>query len=176
MKKSLIVLIMSIMFIFSISCQSLNNDIQIDMTTQIIDEHFSISIPSDYETTSSEYIEKYFVKDNSATIIITKDTNSNGYTSAIDYYTNAMQQYNDTFDSVEEISNSVTTINNRYNTCIAEFKYQIFSSDNIIDITCYTEYILTGDIIYIITCSAPTDTYSNYKEEFIQSANSVLIN
>lgn len=177
MKKSLTVLIMSIMFIFLISCQSLNNndDIQIDMTTQIIDERFSISVPTDYETTSSEYIEKYFVKDNSASIIVTKDINSSGYTSAIDYYTNAMQQYNDTFDSVEEISNTVTTINSKYNTYITEFNYQIFSQDDVIDMTCYAEYILTGDIIYIVTCSAPTDTYSIYREEFVQSASSVLI-
>lgn len=178
MKKTFFCVILTIILTLMVGCQSLNdikNNDDIAMKLGIMDEKFSISVPEDYEETSSDYIEKYFIKDNSASIIVTHEDNTYGYTNITQYYDNATLQYASTFDNFNEISKENITIKNLYGAIIAEFSYQIKSNDKLIDMTCYTEYILLGNTIYIITCSASTETYSNYKNDFIQTVNSVVI-
>lgn len=180
MKKCLIFLIISIMLVFSTSCQSLNKTDEsiknTNMKTGISDENFSILVPKDYVETSSKYISKYFVKDNSASIIVTNEPNSYGYDTVQKYYDNAISQYQSTFDSFEEISKENVTVSSKYSGQIVEFSYKILSQNDSIDMTCYVEYILSGNTIYVVTCSAPSNTYSNYKNDFINTVNSVTIN
>lgn len=167
------------MFILTVSCTSLDNDNSLNnsnMKVGIVDERFSMSVPQEYEETSSEYIDKYFIKDNTASIIVTIDNNAFQYDTARDYYSNAITQYKDTFDNVQEISSESSTVSKLYNAQIVEFSYQIYSESNVIDMTCYVEYILLGNSAYIVTCSAPTDKYSIYKNDFIQCIQSVAIN
>lgn len=179
MKKSFICIILCIIFIFTVSCTSLDNNStsnEISMKTGIVNEEFSMSVPEDYEETSSKYISQYFIKNSSATIIVTNEANSYGYDSIEKYYENAVQQYITTFDTFNEISTENITVSSLYNAKIVEFSYQIFSENNVIDMTCYVEYILLGNTIYIITCSAPTDAYEDYKNDFVQTVKSVSIN
>ncbi len=178
MKKFLIYILISVTIIFCVSCTSLDTS-SVDtsnMKSGIMDNRFSMLVPNDYQETSSDYIDKYYIKDNSASIIVTIDNNTIQYNNAKDYYSNAINQYKNTFDNVQEISSESSTVSDIYNAQIVEFSYQIYSQNDVIDMTCYVEYILLGSSTYIVTCSAPTDKYSTYKNDFIQSINSIVIN
>ena len=177
MKNHILCLMLIMVLMITTSCQSLNNidNSTVSMKNGTITSDFSMLVPEDYEETSSDYIEKYFIKDNSASIIVTNEKNTHGYTTAKDYYNYAIQQYSSTFDNFQEISSQITSVSDKYDAIISEFSYEITSENGIISMTCYTEYILVGSNIYIVTCSSPTDTYSNYKDGFVQSVNSVII-
>ncbi|MCC8070153.1 MAG: hypothetical protein LIO71_10450 [Ruminococcus sp.] len=179
MKKILTYITISIIFMLNVSCTELKNDTTINSSTMkvgIVDETFSMSVPEEYTETSSEYIDKYFTKDDTASIIFTKDSDVYQYDNANEYYSNAISQYKETFYNVQEISSEVVTVSGIYNAQIVEFSYEIYSESNVIDMTCYVEYILTGNTVYIVTCSAPTDKYSNYRNDFVQSIDSISIN
>jgi hypothetical protein len=145
------------------------------MKSGIVLDDFSIYVPEDYEETSSKYIDKYFIKDGTASIIVTNDTDIYQYNSIDQYYQNTILQYKNTFDEFTEITAENVTIDNRYTAKLAEFSYKVVSDDSTIDMSCYTEYILAGSSIYIVTCSAPTSTYQNYKQDFVQSVDSIKI-
>ena len=175
MKKFLIYILISVTIIFCVSCTSLDTS-SVDtsnMKSGVVDNRFSMLVPNDYQETSSDYIDKYYIKDNSASIIVTIDNNTIQYNNAKDYYSNAINQYKNTFDNVQEISSESSTVSDIYNAQIVEFSYP---QNDVIDMTCYVEYILLGSSTYIVTCSAPTDKYSTYKNDFIQSINSIVIN
>jgi hypothetical protein len=170
MKKNFLCAMLTMVLAFSVGCQSLDEELE-PMKVAVVDEHFSISVPEDYEETSSEYIEKYYVKDDCASIIVTHEDSTESYSDVSQYYDYATLQYTATFDNFEEISKSYTTIQNQYNTIVVEFSYSVSS----IDMTCYAEYILLGSTIYVVTCSSTTDTYSQYRDGFEQSLESVSI-
>jgi hypothetical protein len=143
------------------------------MKVGIIDGSFSIYVPEDYIETSSQYIDKYYTKDDSASIIVTSDNNS--YSSIQEYYNNAITQYSKLFDNFNSISSEKTYYNNLYEGVIAEFSYTVASEGSNIDMSCYTEYLAVGNKVYIVTCSAPTETYDTYKDGFISTVESIAI-
>jgi hypothetical protein len=159
------------MLTFCVGCQSLEEETLLPMKTGIVDENFSMNVPEDYQETSSEYIEKYFVKDDCASIIVTNESNTSGYSEITEYYNYATIQYAKTFNDFKEISKDYTTVQDKYSAIVAEFSYSVSS----IDMTCYAEYILQGGTIYVVTCSSTTDTYSQYKDGFTQTLDSISI-
>jgi hypothetical protein len=160
---------------FVVGCQSIETPPvdDIAMKVGIIYGNFSVSVPEDYVETSSQYIDKYYTKDDSASIIVTKDSNS--YSTIQQYYDNAMVQYTKLFDGVNTISSESVNYKNLYDGVLAEFSYQVVSEDSTIDMTCYTEYLAVGNTVYIVTCSAPTDTYATYRDEFISTVQSIMV-
>lgn len=176
--KNILICLMVVILTFSFtSCKEIDtsNVSNVGLKSGIVTEDFSICVPEDYTETSSKYIEKYYIKDNSASIIVTNDTNIFQYNNIDDYYQNSISQYKSTFDEFNEISSQNLTVDNNYTAKLTEFTYKIVSEDKSLEMSCYVEYILVRSSIYIVTCSAPTDTYSNYKDGFIQALNSIEI-
>lgn len=173
MKRILIFLVLTLQLFLFTSCKDINNSNITVLKTGITMDNFSISVPEDYEETSSDYIDKYFIKDNSASIIVTSDKNIFQYNNISQYYENSVQQYQSTFDEFKEISTEDIVIDNKYNAKLSEFSYTIASEEKNIEMSCYVEYILSPTCVYIITCSAPSDTYQSYKDDFVKSINSV---
>ncbi|MGN1412263.1 MAG: hypothetical protein ACI4WH_07155 [Oscillospiraceae bacterium] len=177
MKNILICLIVATLMFSFTSCKEIetSNVSNVSMKSGIVTEDFSIYVPEDYMETSSKYIEKYYVKDNSASIIVTNDTNIFQYNNIDDYYENSISQYKSTFDEFNEISSQNITVDGNYTAKLSEFTYKIVSEEKDLEMSCYVEYILVRSSIYIVTCSAPTSTYPSYKDGFIKALDSIKI-
>lgn len=177
MKKILLRLILILQIFALTSCKEIDSSTKdaVSLKSGIVTEDFSIDVPQDYEETSSQYIEKYFVKDNSASIIVTNDTDIFKYNNITEYYQNTIKQYQNTFDEFEEISVQDVTIDNEYTAKLSEFSYKIISDTQTVEMSCYVEYILVGSSVYIVTCSAPSSSYPSYKVEFERSLDSIKV-
>lgn len=176
MKKILLSMLLILQIFLVTSCKEINNSIvsSVSLKDGITIDNFSIDVPKDYEETSSQYIDKYFVKDSSASIIVTQDVNGSQYNDINQYYQNTVIQYQNTFDEFTETSVQDVTVG-IYHAKLSEFTYKIVSDTQTVEMSCYVEYILASNYIYIVTCSAPTSSYQSYREDFVQSVNSVNI-
>lgn len=120
-----------------------------------------LSIPSDYETTSSGYIDEFYKKGN-ASVIVTSKNNSQNMDSVV---YDALLQYNNIADSLREVSNESVEING-YEARIVEIRYSISGENDTLNMSCCFGFIIKNSTLYIITCSAPTNEYSQYSAEF----------
>lgn len=177
MKKILLYLMIILQVSMFMSCKEIDNSntSSVSLKSGIVTENFSIDVPQDYEETSSQYIDKYFVKDNTASIIVTNDTDIFKYNNITEYYQNTINQYKSTFDEFNELYVQDVIVDNKYSAKLSEFSYKIISGTNTIDMCCYVEYVLVGNSIYIVTCSAPSSSYQSYKSEFEQALNSIKV-
>lgn len=176
MERNIIAIILCILMVSMVGCQNIDHQdttSDLPMKVGIIDGNFSVSVPEDYEETSSQYIDKYYTKDSSASIIVTSE--SNQYSTIQQYYDNAIAQYTQLFDSFNSISSENVNYKNLYNGVRAEFSYTVVSDGSTIDMSCYAEYLAVGSTVYIVTCSAPTTTYNTYKDGFISTVESITI-
>ena len=130
-----------------------------------------IEIPEGYEKTSSQFYQEYYVKDD-ASIIVTEDSSQNDYPSNRDFATNALLQYKQTTKSLNYIGEDWIQTE-KYKIYVLEFSYVV--AEDVPEMTSYIGYVTDGFTMYIITCSAHSDTYLNHKDEFRQALSSVRI-
>jgi hypothetical protein len=130
-----------------------------------------IEIPEDYQKTSSQFYQEYYVKD-SASIIVTEDASQKDYPSNRDFAINALSQYKQTTKSLNYIGEDWIQSGN-YKVYVLEFSYIV--ADDVPEMTSYIGYVTDGDSMYIITCSAHSEDYPNHKDEFKQVLGSVRI-
>lgn len=134
-----------------------------------------IDVPENYQKTSSEFYEEYYICDD-ASIIITQDTREAKYISAYDYSIKALREYQDMTSSVELLNNEAVKTNGASNVQTLEFNYMIGEGDNSAKLTCLVGYLTDGTSMYIITCKSNTDTYQSHREEFFSVMHSAMIN
>ena len=130
-----------------------------------------LSLPADYETTSSGYIDEFYKKGN-ASVIVTSKSNSQSMDSAV---YDALLQYDNIADSLKEVSNESAEING-CEARIVEIRYSISGENDTLNMSCCFGFIIKNSTLYIITCSVPTSEYSQYSDEFkdiIKSAKPV---
>ena len=133
-----------------------------------------VSIPENYETTSSNAYKEYYVCDD-ASIIITEDTREPSYSSAYDYSVRALNEYEKVISSLQFLSSEQLTSGCDYAVQTLEFNYDIGEGEEAAHLTCLAGYLTDGASMYIITCKSNADTYQNHKEEFIQVMHSASI-
>lgn len=128
-----------------------------------------ISIPEGYEETSTDSNEKVYIK-NDASIIVNSDVFTENYKTLdeyISYAEDTFRQYSDDFELLESYE--------RNSGKIMEFIYSLNSGSGTFSKYCMTAYFTDNEKIYLITCKADTDTYQNYRDEFIGVADSVKL-
>ena len=134
--------------------------------------NIKLDIPADYEVTSSDYIEEYYKKGD-ASIIVTSKSLLSDYDKTMDNVVyNALLEYKNISDTFEEVSNEITEIDG-CEARIVELRYSILGKTDTLSMSCSCGFIIADDKLYLITASAPSKSYSNFKEEFksvIQSA------
>lgn len=123
-----------------------------------------ISIPADYETVSSEYIDEFYKKGD-ASIIVTSKGISDSQKNMDNLVYDALYQYNQIADTLTEVSNESFDISG-YEARITEIRYSITGEQNTLNMSCCFGFIIGKNTFYIITCSVPTAQYSNYSNEF----------
>lgn len=177
--KKIVILLFSLSFLLNFTaCTSENSSSAEDISSpenEIIEAlpfpDIKLSIPSDYETTSSNYIDEFYKKGN-ASVIVTSKKISDSQKDMDSIVYDALYQYNEIADNLTEVSNEIFEING-CEARIAEIRYSIMGETDTLSMSCCFGFIIGENSLYIITCSVPTDEYSNYSDEFkeiIQSA------
>ncbi len=134
-----------------------------------------VSIPENYQTTSSQAYEEYYICED-ASIIITEDTSQPEYPSTYDYAISALNEYEKVTSSLELLGNEELSSSCAYNIQAMEFNYTLGEGEQMPALTCLVGYLTDGNSMYIITCKSNTETYSSHREEFrevLQSASIV---
>lgn len=133
-----------------------------------------ISIPENYQTTSSQAYKEYYICED-ASIIITEDTAKSKYSSTYDYAVSALNEYEKVTSSLELLGNEVLSSSCDYNIQTMEFNYTLGEGEQAPALTCLVGYLTDGVSMYIITCKSNTETYSSHREEFRQVLQSAVI-
>ncbi|MBR0485315.1 MAG: hypothetical protein IJJ69_11160, partial [Oscillospiraceae bacterium] len=133
-----------------------------------------VSIPENYETTSSDAYKEYYVCED-ASIIITEDTREVSYPSAYDYSVNALNEYQKVATSLQFLNSEVLKSGCPYSVQTLEFNYELGEGAEAVRLTCLAGYLTDGASMYIITCKSNTDTYQTHRNEFVQVMNSAVI-
>lgn len=130
-----------------------------------------MEIPERFETTSSEFYEKYYICED-ASIIVTEDKNG-PFSSAYDYSITALVQYKEVTHSLDVISEDVFSAKN-CDVQLLEFNYTL-GEDDAVKKTTMIGFISDGDSMYLITCKSDTDTYESYRNDFMSVMKSVML-
>jgi len=133
-----------------------------------------VSIPENYQKTSSKAYKEYYICDD-ASIIITEDTREKYYPSAYDYAVSALKEYQTLFPDLEYLSNETFPTQCDYIMQTLEFNYTIGEGDQATDLTCLVGYLTDSRSMYIITCKSNAETYQSHRQEFIQTMQSASI-
>lgn len=131
-----------------------------------------IEVPDGYQTTSSEFYEEYYVKDD-ASIIVTEDTSGAPYTSSKDYSITALSQYRSMTHSLELIGDDQVMAGS-YGVAILEFRYTLDEKDEKW-FTSMVGYMTDGNSMFILTCKSNSETYDSHREEFLSVLRSPAI-
>lgn len=168
--KKFLMLILSLSLIMSLAgCSNENSSSDADSTQKaaVIEAlpfpDIKISIPEDYETTSSEHIDEFYKKGSASVIVTSRPISNTTEMDGIIY--DAVQQYQNIADTISEISSEDLEING-YTARILELTYSIVGEINTLSKECCLGFIIGKNNLYIITCSAPINEYAEYQEDF----------
>lgn len=128
-----------------------------------------ISIPEDYEETSTENNSTVYIK-NDASIIVNSDVFTDNYKTLDEYVEYAASTYSSFSDGLEILSRE-----ERNNGRLMEFIYSLESENGVFSKYCMTAYFTDGEQLYLVTCKADVDTYENYRDEFLNVIDSVRL-
>lgn len=131
-----------------------------------------ISIPEDYETTSSQYIDEFYKKGDASVIVTLKEI-SESQKSMDNLVYDAIYQYKQTFDTLTEISEEDFTTKG-YDGRIKEIRCSIVGEQSSLNMSFCLGYIIGKNSFYIITCSVPSDQYSSFSDEFKEIIKSAV--
>lgn len=120
----------------------------------------SVYVPEDYEETSNDYY-NYYIKDG-ARIVLTSEEVENDLVNYVAYAISAYREITDGFLLKEEFE--VVQLNTTVR--VVEFDYTLALESGNKNISCMTAYILNNGRAYILTCTADTDVYQNYRDDF----------
>ena len=167
-------LILVVLLIFMTGCNVLEANEEITSYKALPLPDLFVDVPEDFQKTSSEFYEEYYICDD-ASIIITEDTREKQYISAYDYSIQALVEYRNMTSSLEILSNEAISTNQNFTVQTLEFDYTIGDENDSAKLTCFVGYLTDGSSMYIITCKANTETYQNYRDEFLSVLQSAVI-
>ena len=133
-----------------------------------------VSIPENYEKTSSKAYEEYYICDD-ASIIITEDTREKVYTSAKEYSINALTEYRSAVMNLEYVNSETLISGCAYQIQTLEFHYTLGEGEEAAKLTCMAGYMTDGKSMFIITCKSNTETYEQHREEFLSVMHSAEV-
>lgn len=129
-----------------------------------------ISVPADYESSSTDSNETVFVK-NDASIIINSDEFTEQYKTLDEYVDFAIETYKAYTDETEILVNDKISANGCDGRML-EYTYKLNTGNGIFSKYCMTAFFSDSDQIYLVTCKSDVDTYENYHSEFLSIVNS----
>ena len=136
-------------------------------------DKITMAIPAGFSETSSDFYDKYYIKDD-ASIIITGEKTAIYGQSAKEYAANVRSQYEQTVTDFTLLSEETITVS-QVPCEIMEFSYAITSSDDRRDFQCMTAVIIKDNYVYLITSKSKRETFGTYRGAFRQMIESIQI-
>lgn len=131
----------------------------------------NISVPEDYEETSTDSNDTVYIK-NDASIIVNSDVFTEAYGTTEEYVEFAIETYKTYSDEVEILSHEKTEIADADGELL-EFIYSLNTENGVFSKYCMVGYFSDGEKMYLVTCKADADKYEGYREEFLKVIDSV---
>ncbi len=136
-------------------------------------ERIRLIPPAGFTETSSDYYEKYYIKDD-ASVIVTGEPLTIYGMDAEHYSQSVLEQYKSTVEGFELLNQEDIIVSDA--ACkLMEFQYSITGVDQERKMQCLTAITVKDDYVYIITCKSNVNTYLSYREEFRHTIESINI-
>lgn len=137
-------------------------------------ERFSMQLPSGFTETGSEYIDKYYVR-NDASIIVTGEKIVIPGELLDNYTADMKKQYEQTADEFQMVKEETLTLESGLTCNIMEFSYAIVGTDVRQNMRCITAVLLKDNRSYIVTCKSRAETFGGYYQDFRAAIKSIRI-
>lgn len=172
--------LLSVLIFMLCGCETVPNTAQNSQEIMIplSQPDISFYIPPSFSETSTENNDTAYISGN-ASIIINKDKLSEKVSGLHSYVTYSKELYQNVTDKYTQINEEDTSING-LDCIVTEFTYEIIGKKDNLSMTClvgfYNDPINKPNNIYIVTCKADSETYPNYRDDFLNTINSVSLN
>ncbi|MCR5305649.1 MAG: DUF1795 domain-containing protein [Oscillospiraceae bacterium] len=135
---------------------------------------FTMQIPSGFTETGSQYIDRYYVR-NDASIIVTGEKIIIPGEYLEDYVADVKKQYALTADEFQLVKEEPIRLADGLPCTILEFSYAIVGENARQDFRCLTAVMLKDNHSYIVTCKSRADTFGGYYQSFRDAVKSIRI-
>ncbi len=134
--------------------------------------NISIPIPAGFSETSSDYYDKYYIRDDASIIITGEELPVQGKT--LDEYTdNVLKQYGNSVDEFRLINN--TEYESGAPCRLLEFTYALIGENVRQDFQCITAVLLKNNCSYIVTCKSKQENFNVYRGVFLNMIGKITI-
>lgn len=137
-------------------------------------ERFSMQLPAGFTETGSQYIDKYFVR-NDASIIVTGEKILIPGEQLENYTDNVKKQYQETADEFQMVKEETLNLDGGLLCNLLEFSYAIVGTDARQEMRCMTAVMLKDNYSYIVTCKSRAETFGGYYQDFRTAVKSIRI-
>ena len=134
--------------------------------------NISLPIPAGFTETSSEYYNKYFVRDD-ASIIVTGEKIPIAGKQLEEYTADVLAQYEKSVDEFKLINN--TAYKSGAPCKVLEFTYALIGENARQDFQCITAVLLKDNCSYLVTCKSKKETFSSYRALFLMMIEKITI-
>lgn len=173
--------LLSVLIFMLCGCQTVPNTSSenSEIMLSLFEPDIGFSIPESFSQTSTDKNDRAYVCDN-ASIIVNQDYLSQKVTGLNAYVTYSKELYQSVTDKYTEINQEQTEINGM-DAIITEFSYDIDGKNNdSLSMTCivgfYNDPINKPGSIYIVTCKSDSESYPDFRDNFLAVLNSVRNN
>ncbi len=133
----------------------------------------SLAVPPGFSQTSSDYYEKYFIKDDASIIVTSEQFTIKGIT-LNEYVEQMKEKYGEAVEEYNEISDERLEVNG-LDCAILEFHYAIAGNGQRLNMHSVVGAFVKNDTAYIVTCKSHEETYGSYGADFREAIASVQI-
>ena len=134
--------------------------------------NISLPIPAGFTETSSEYYNKYFVRDD-ASIIVTGEKIPIAGKQLEEYTADVLAQYEKSVDEFQLINN--TAYKSGAPCKVLEFTYALIGEKARQDFQCITAVLLKDNCSYLVTCKSKKETFASYRALFLMMIEKITI-
>lgn len=181
MKKLYIIPALLLVLIFMLcGCEKVpkSNSGNSEIMLPLFEPDIKFSIPESFSQTSTEKNNTAYVCKN-ASIIVNEDNLSQEVPGLHAYVTYSKELYKSITDDYNEINEEKAEING-LETVITEFAYEIKGESGVLSMNCivgfYCDPVNKPMKIYIVTCKSDSESYPDYRDDFIKTIQSVRLN
>lgn len=144
----------------------------------LFEPDIEFSIPDSFSATSTESNSTAYICDN-ASIIVNEDYLSESVPSLNAYVTYSKELYQSVADKYTEINQENIDINGLKG-IVTEFDYEINGKKDTLSMSCivgfFNDPINKPSTVYIITCKSDSESYPDFRDDFINTIRSVKPN
>ncbi len=172
--------LISVLIFMLCGCESVpkNSSVVSEVMLPLSEPDIDFSIPEKFSLTSTASNSNAYVCGN-ASIIVNEDSLSEKVSSLNAYVTYSKELYQSVADKYTEKNQEEISLNG-LDGIITEFDYEINGKEDTLSMSCvvgfFNDPVNKPSEIYIVTCKSDSESYSDFRNSFLNTIKSVKLN